>query len=62
MTPPNSKTQKQPNSLLTNLKMVLFISDFGNLDSDTEKEDNYGKTEAYTKDTGEIIWLMEKED
>jgi len=27
-----------------------------------EKENNYGKMDPSTKDTGKIIWLMEKED
>jgi hypothetical protein len=36
--------------------------DNGNSDSDTEKENKIGKMDQFMKDTGEIIWLMEKVD
>jgi len=42
--------------------MDQFILGNGNSDSDMEKENNYGKMVAYTKDTGETIWLTEKVD
>jgi len=45
-----------------NLKMVQFILDNGNLDLDTEKENNYGKTEVFMKDIGKETWPMVKED
>jgi hypothetical protein len=34
----------------------------GNLDLDMEKENKTGKMDQFTKDTGEIIWLMVRED
>lgn len=42
--------------------MDPFILDNGNTGSDTEKENNSGKTDLSMKDTGKTIWLTEKED
>ena len=41
--------------------MVQCILDSGNLDKDMVEGNNYGKTGAYMRASGKIIWQMEKD-